>query len=60
MPWDYGAWPPISLHLLERFRALESTPPDDQTTVVNVIDAMIAKNRVANALRPVAPRPAAG
>ncbi len=52
--------PITSMHLLERFRALEGAPPDDQTTVVNVIDAMIAKNRVASALRPVAPRPVAG
>ena len=48
--------PIISLHLLERFRALESVSADDQHTVVNVIDAMIAKNRVASALKPVAPR----
>lgn len=48
--------PITSLHLLERFRALESAPTDDQTTVVNVIDAVIAKNRVAFALKPVAPR----
>jgi len=48
--------PITSMHLLERFRALEAAPADDQTTVVNVIDAVIAKNRVASALKPVAPR----
>ena len=48
--------PIISLHLLERFRALEAAPADDQHTIVNVIDAVIAKNRVASALMPVAPR----
>ena len=49
--------PITSLPLLERFRALETVPSDDQTTVVNVIDAVIAKNRMASALQPVAPRP---
>ena len=44
-----------NLHLLERFRALQEADKDDQDTVVRVIDAMIAKNRVANALRPVTP-----
>ena len=51
--------PISSLPLLERFRALESVPSDDQATIVNVIDAVIAKNRMASALRPVAPRPLA-
>ena len=46
-----------NLHLLERFRALEAAPPDDQSTAVNVIDALIAKNRMSHALLPVAPRP---
>jgi transcriptional regulator with XRE-family HTH domain len=51
---------PISSQpLLERFRALEAVSADDQTTIVNVIDAVIAKNRVASALRPVAPPPLA-
>ena len=49
--------PITSLPLLERFRALETVPSDDQTTVVNVIDAVIAKNRMASALQPVAPKP---
>jgi transcriptional regulator with XRE-family HTH domain len=48
--------PVTSLHLLERFRALEAVPADDQHIVVSVIDAMIAKNRMASALKPVAPR----
>jgi len=47
--------PISSLPLLERFRALEAVPSADQTTIVNVIDAVIAKNRVASALRPVVP-----
>ena len=51
--------PITSMPLLERFRALENVPADDQTTIVNVIDAVIAKNRMASALQPVAPMPLA-
>ncbi len=43
----------VPLHntqLLERFRALEDFNVDDQETV---IDAMIAKGRMASALTPV-------
>jgi transcriptional regulator with XRE-family HTH domain len=52
------ARPIQSIHLLERFRALEAAPADDQTAVAHVIDAMIAKNRMSSALLPVAPKPA--
>jgi len=51
--------PIMSIPLLERFRAIEAASPDDQTTIVNVIDAVIAKNRMASALRPIAPMPLA-
>ena len=47
----------LSSHLLERLRALQNTPSGDQETAVNVIDALIAKNRMASALQPVAPNP---
>src|SRR5262249_31637997 len=39
----------IPLHnsrLLERFRALQSFPPDDQETIIKLIDAFIVKQRV--------------
>jgi transcriptional regulator with XRE-family HTH domain len=49
--------PLTSLPLLERFKALQNAPNHDQETAVSVIDALIAKNRVATALLPVAPRP---
>ena len=47
--------PISSIPLLERFKALAEAPPEDQTTVVNVIDALISKNRVMTALRPLPP-----
>ena len=43
-----------NLRLLERFHALEAFERDDQETIVKVIDAMIAKSRVENALKPMA------
>jgi len=39
--------------LFKRFQALESLAEDDQQTVIKVIDAMIAKRRMASALAPV-------
>jgi transcriptional regulator with XRE-family HTH domain len=39
--------------LFERFQALEDFPRDDQETIVKVIDAMIAKNRIEKALQAV-------
>lgn len=39
--------------LFKRFQALESLAEDDQQTVIKVIDAMIAKRRMASALTPV-------
>lgn len=44
--------------LLERFKALQSFSARSQETVIELIDAMIAKERTAAALRPVdAPQP---
>lgn len=39
--------------LLQRFRELERFGKEDQDTVIRVIDAVIAKRRVENALQPV-------
>ena len=41
--------------LLKRFEALMELTKEDQETIVNVIDAMIAKARVTSAMSPVAP-----
>jgi hypothetical protein len=44
----------VPLHntrLLERFRLLEDFGPDDQETVIKLIDAMIVKQRVEGAVR---------
>src|SRR5262249_39986635 len=38
--------------LLDRFRALEAFPADDQQTVIKLIDAMIIKQRVEASLKP--------
>jgi transcriptional regulator with XRE-family HTH domain len=40
-----------NVKLLERFRALEGFQPDDQETVIRLIDAMIVKTRVEGALK---------
>ena len=40
--------------LLERFRLLESFNSNDQETVINLIDAMIAKQRMEQAMSPIA------
>ncbi len=39
--------------LIQRFQELESFNPDDQEMVIKLIDAMIAKQRIASALAPV-------
>ena len=39
--------------LFKRFRALEQLDANNQETVIKVIDAMIAKQRVESALQPV-------
>lgn len=39
--------------LFRRFKVLEALTTDDQETVIKVIDAMIAKERMASALAPV-------
>lgn len=48
------AQPITNTRLLERFRALTRCEPDEQETVIRLIDAMIVKNRVEAALTPVA------
>jgi hypothetical protein len=39
--------------LFKRFTALDKLSKDDQQTVMNVIDAIIAKHQVTNALKPL-------
>lgn len=39
--------------LYKRFKTLETFDDEDKTTVINVIDAIIAKRRVENAIRPL-------
>lgn len=39
--------------LFKRFKALESFEQTDRETVINVIDAIIAKRQMENALRPL-------
>jgi len=46
----------VSLHnprLLQRLKALESFETDDQETVIKLIDAMIAKHKMQDALKPM-------
>ena len=45
--------PVASSRLFQRFKVLEALTVDDQGTVIKVIDAMIAKERMASALAPV-------
>ncbi|CCP06046.1 putative transcriptional regulatory protein [Erwinia amylovora MR1] len=45
---------PISnTRLMERFRALAQCQPEEQETVIKLIDAVIVKHRVESAIRPV-------
>lgn len=46
--------PLASSRLFKRFQVLERLNQDDQETVIKIIDAMIAKERVEAALAPVA------
>lgn len=45
--------PLASSRLFRRFKVLEALTAEDQETVIKVIDAMIAKERMASALTPV-------
>jgi transcriptional regulator with XRE-family HTH domain len=45
--------PLASSRLFRRFQVLEAMDGDDQETVIKVIDAMVAKQRIASALAPV-------
>lgn len=52
-PSDGPKEPPIqNVLLLERFRELEGLPREDQTMVIQLVDAVIAKRRVEAALTP--------
>jgi transcriptional regulator with XRE-family HTH domain len=39
--------------LYKRFKTLETFDDDDKTTVIKIIDAIIAKRQVENAIRPL-------
>jgi len=45
--------PITNTRLLERFRALTQCEPDEQETVIRLIDAVIVKHRVESAVQPV-------
>lgn len=45
-----------NLRLLDRFRALENFERNDQEAVITMIDALIVKQRVTGALKPVGTR----
>jgi len=48
--------PLANLTLFKRFKtleALETFGEDDRTTVINVIDAIIAKRKVVSAIKPI-------
>jgi transcriptional regulator with XRE-family HTH domain len=47
------AQPLNNVRLLERFRALSNCEPEEQETVIRLIDAVIVKHRVEAALTPV-------
>lgn len=52
-PGEAPKEPPIhNVLLLERFRELETLPREDQTMVIHLVDAVIAKHRVEAALAP--------
>jgi len=42
-----------NLRLLERFKELETVNAGDQETVINLIDAVIVKNKVEGAVKPL-------
>ena len=45
--------PLASANLFRRFKTLETLSNEDRNTVINVIDAIIAKRQVENAIKPV-------
>ncbi|SUG28059.1 Uncharacterised protein [Salmonella enterica subsp. arizonae] len=45
--------PVRNTRLMERFKALEQCGPEEQETVIKLIDAVIMKNRIESAIRPV-------
>jgi len=45
--------PLANLTLFKRFKTLETFGEDDRTTVINVIDAIIAKRQVESAIKPI-------
>ena len=45
--------PLASTNLFRRFKTLETLSDEDRSTVINVIDAIIAKRQVENAIKPV-------
>lgn len=42
-----------NIRLFRRFQALENMGPEDQQTVMRIIDALIAQQRMASAIAPV-------
>ena len=52
-PGEAPKEPPIqNVLLLERFRELETLPREDQTMVIQLVDAVLAKRRMEAALAP--------
>lgn len=45
--------PLASANLFRRFKTLETLSDEDRSTVISVIDAIIAKRQVENAIKPV-------
>ena len=43
----------VNARLFKRFKVLEDFSEEDQTTVIKVIDAMIAKRQMENAIEPL-------
>jgi transcriptional regulator with XRE-family HTH domain len=53
LPTDPPPEPPIqNVLLLERFRELQGLPREDQTMVIQLVDAVLAKRRMEAALAP--------
>jgi hypothetical protein len=42
-----------NIRLFRRFQALEHLGPEDQQTIIRLIDAFIAQQRVSSAMAPV-------
>ena len=45
-------WPLHNLRLLDRFRALQYLSAEHQETVIKLIDAIVVKSKVENAINP--------